>query len=362
MIKGREKISLKQALFLYLTITFSPTIRFSPTYTATVSKQACWLTPFASMLAMFLIVLLFHRIYARYQQRSFSCILYDILGRVAGRTVLALYCIWIILLLALYTRYYAERIVSTLLPSAGITIFIITLLATVSMVLRSGIEVLARMNEIFLFLIFSIIVILFIFNLGNTDFKNFLPVSYLDIVPVLKGSMGISAILGYLVLFFFIGDQINDKEHIKKLGVIYIGLAGFINIIAIATVTGSLGYSFTRHLPIPYFTAIRQISLLNTVEHFESALVALWIFADFTLISSLTYIMLKASAFLFGLSHVRPLINPLLLNIFLFSLYLSSSRFELADFSKQVMLPLNLVFEFIIPVVVFTAGKIRGKI
>ena len=57
MISGKDKISIRQAMYLFLTIVASPAIRLVPVYAAQTAEEAAWLAPIVAAVILFLIVL-----------------------------------------------------------------------------------------------------------------------------------------------------------------------------------------------------------------------------------------------------------------------------------------------------------------
>lgn len=60
---------------------------------------------------------------------------------------------------------------------------------------------------------------------------------------------------------------------------------------------------------------------------------------------------------IFSLSEVKPLISPVTIFAFVFSLYLAHNRFEL----ENIVVPGNIIFGYIFPLITLIVGKIRGK-
>ena len=125
------------------------------------------------------------------------------------------YIKWLAILTALYLRYYSERLLTTILPHASNFLFILIMTATVAVTLRKSVVVLARMNEILFPFLLLVYIGCIIFSLPEFRFKFLLPISRLDIVPMLGANFGILGIWGYLPLIFLFGENIKNKRQIK---------------------------------------------------------------------------------------------------------------------------------------------------
>lgn len=362
MICSKGKISLRQAMFLFLTITFSPSVRLLPNYAAIYGKQAGWLAPIVTFLIMIPIIYMLHNIYKTYKNAAFTYIMNDICGIFAGKTITILYIIWITILNALYVRYYAERLLSVLLPHVNIAIFIIAMLFTVFVVLRKSMVVLARMNEIILAIIVIVFLFSIAFSLPEIKVNNLLPVSRLDIVPILRSNIGILAIWAYFPFIFLFSDIINNKEKIKRIGMETFTFLVIVTTVVIIAPIGILGASIVEISPIPFYSTVKQIALFDTIERIESFLVSLWIISDFVIVAVFTFMVMDMFKTTFKLTETRPLVSMYLIFLYFLSLYISRSIFELQDFSDIILIPANIIFGIGIPILIFTIGKIRKKI
>lgn len=362
MIINKEKISTKQILYIYLVILFSPSVRLIPSFSAQKAKQASWLTPTIGFIALIILFIIIQKIYNSYKNFTFMEIIYDITGSYIGRIIVLVYIIWVTILLALYTRYYGERIIGSIFPNVNINIFIIPMIIFVAYAIRYDIIIIARMNEILFPVILSIFFLFIIFLIPRFEINNLTPLCYIDIIPVLKGSAVSLAIWGYLPFLFVLSDKIKDTQNIYKHGKYAALFLLIATTFLIAMTVGTLGSSVVERLPLPFLVAVKQISIFGTLEKIESMLVTLWIASDFTIISVFSIIILKMIKSFLKLSDIKPFINIFCVFIYFFSLCIAKSRFELEEFSKYIAIPVNIVLEFIIPIVIFIIGKLRKKI
>ncbi|MGB3988972.1 MAG: GerAB/ArcD/ProY family transporter, partial [Acetivibrionales bacterium] len=150
MLSDDKKISIRQAIFLFVTASFTPTVRIVPAYAAQKAKQAAWLSPVVTAVLLILLVQLWQVIYRKYRDKSLMDIYCDIAGPAAGTVILIIYLLWMVLLSALYIRYFAMRLVGAIYPNTDISVFIISMLAVIVYTLGFGVTTLARFNEVLL--------------------------------------------------------------------------------------------------------------------------------------------------------------------------------------------------------------------
>lgn len=364
MIKASDKVSVRQVIFLLLTMVFTISIRILPQVTASSAKQAAWVTPLTALPFLLLLIYIMSVFFRKKENTnlSFTNIIYKIVGGVFGRIIVFLYLVWIVILSALYVRYYGERLVSSIAPNTPNMFFIIFMLITVFVFLKKGIVLIARMNEVILYIIAITFLVLFIMSMPIINVKNLLPVSHLDALPILWGSYGILPAWTYLFYLFFFGDRISDKENLWKYG-----LRGSIFLTAVTVMLfimtiGDLSHSVASRVPLPFFVAVRQISLFEFVERLEAVTVALWVFADFILISVFSYTALSIIKSLFNLKSVKHLSAPFLAFIFVLSMNIANTNFQLERFSKEIVMHANNIFQIGVPILLLIVGKLRKKV
>lgn len=359
MKTSRDKISVKQLLFVFTIIVSSPATRFLPKYSAAKAAQAGWVAPILSTIPFILLILIIDSLLKRHEGQSMSDIINILLGKYLGKLVVVIYLLWTVLLSAMYTRYYVERLTSSIYPSINNNLLIILTLIPIAYMLRSGFTVIARMSEVLLPFIGTMLVMLsfFLFPIIRSD--NVLPVYYNDIVPIIKASFAPTAILAYLFLFFFLSDKLVNLKSFKTFGYI----AAFVNISSLVLVIfiaiGVLGNSVAQRAPMPVLITVKQVSLMDTIENIEAIIIAIWIFADFTLISTLFVVALNLMKSIFKLQDTRYLINIYAILIYFLAMGVCSNKFELEEFSIGAIVPLNIILGYGFPALLLLLSKLR---
>lgn len=358
---SKDKISVRQLLFVFTIAVSSPATRFLPKYSAIEAKQAGWVSPLASAVPFILLILVIYYLLKQYEDMDMYEIINRIMGKFIGKLMVLAYLLWSVWLSALYTRYYAERLTSSIYTTVGNNIIILLSLIPIAYMLRSGFTVIARMSEVLLPFIGGMLVLLSMFLLPSIRSDNILPVSFSDTLPIIRASLSTTSILAYLFLLFFLSDKIVNLKSFKTFGYItaYVNISSvvLVNLITI----GVLGYSVTQRAPLPVLITVKQISLLDTIENIEAIIIAIWIFADFTWISTLLVVTLNLVKSLFRLSDTKPLISLLVILVYFLSLGICSSRFELEEFSNKLLVPMNIALGYVFPFMLFLTSVIKKK-
>lgn len=359
MITDSKKISTKQATFLFLTVVFSPAIGVVPIYAAQRAKSAAWLAAIPATALLIILILIWNSFCTRFQNHSLMDMFSEISGRVPGKIISFAYLVWIILLTALYVRYFSIRLTISTFPNTNSNLFSISILLVIAYTLRHGLTTLARFNEVVQPIVAITFFLLVLMLTPYVKPQFLMPVSYRSILPVFEASLGTVGILVYFSFLFIISDRINNKEVMKKVGI----QASLFLLVAITTLLvitlGTFNYSIVQRTQLPFLIAVKQISLFNVLEKIESVVVAFWILTDFVLISFFIICALRIIQSLFSLQETTRLINIYIIFIFILSMYIANSVFEMQKLSEIFFIPGNILFGFVVPLVQFVIGKIR---
>jgi len=362
LLSSREKISVRQVTILFLLFVYSISIRIFPTYAAKTAERAGWLTPVVAMLPFICLIYTNQALFKIKKNVNLSDIIIKVFGKIIGTIILTVYLIWTLLLLGIVLRYFSERFLSSILPNTPMNFLSVTIMAAVFYTLRHGIVYIVRTAEFFFLIIVVVYISVFLFIIPNIEVINLFPVTHYDVWPLMKASVSILGVWSMFTLFFFFGDKINDKEHIKRFGMhctLYLVIASLM--LLIETI-GVYGYSVMERVSLPYIFAIKSISILETIERIESVALAFWVIADYLTISALVYVAISIIKSLFSVSEEKPFISSVSIFAFVFSNFVAHNRFELENFTNNISLPGNIILGFIFPLVILIVGKVRKKV
>lgn len=363
MLASKNKISIRQAMVILLCVTYSPTMRFIVTSGAKNAKQAAWLSPIISFVIVIPIILMLHSIYKKYENRSFTEVIEDILGTAAGKIVTVLYAVFLTLLFSVNTYNNADNLTTTVYPKQNIMIFIAVNLFVAAFITRKGgIVVLARISEIILPILVVIFLFMVILALKDVKISRITPISHLDIFPAFKANIEILAVWTHLPFLFLLSNYINNKEKIRKVCSLALLLLTLLTMLILVVSIGLLGASTIELSPVPFVTTVKQISVFQTLERVEAFEIGLLVMSDFLISVLFLFTTLNVFKSLFKLSDIKPLAGIYSVIIFILALMMGRNLFELDVFGHGIITPVNIFFGFIIPVIVFFVGKVRKKI
>lgn len=359
MKTGKDKISIRQLLFVFTIMVSSPATRFLPKYAAATAEQAGWVSPVICTIPFIALILMVDSVLKKYEGQGMPDIITNVMGKYLGRLVLLIYILWSVWLTAMYARYYVERLTSSIYPNINNSVLLILSLIAIAFMLRSGFTVIARMSEVVLPFIGTMLVMLSIFLLARIRIDNVLPIYFNDIVPILKASLSSAGILSFLFMMLFLSGKLVNLKSFKTFGYIaaYVNISSLMLIIFITN--GVLGSSVAQRAPMPVLAASKQVSIMDTIENIEAIIIAIWIFADFTLISTFFTITLNLVKSVFKLSDTKPLISIFAILVYFLAMGIASNKFELEEFSNSLFIPASLAFGYGFPAILFVLSKLK---
>lgn len=362
MEKSTKKIQIMQSLILFTVLVYPPTVRLISQSVSKSAHQAGWLCPLFGGIFLILQIYIINSFYSKYKNITLQDIFIDVFGKIIGKIILLIYIFWSISLTCLYTYYYADKILISIFPSVTIRVLILPMIIIIIFAFKMGLQACARAGEIIFLILVSFTTIMIILLFTNFKIKYLIPISYLDILPILKGSLGVSAIWGYLILFFFISDKIQDKECFLKWAKITVIFLITISTLLLSVILGVLSYSLTMRTPLPFITAVRTLPLLESIGRIEPLIISNWISCDFISIFIFSYVSIRMLKSFFKLKNTSFIFTPFFIFISIISIYFSRNKYQVENLSENFYIPFNLTMEFVIPIILWIVAKIRKKV
>ncbi|MDR2420956.1 MAG: GerAB/ArcD/ProY family transporter [Oscillospiraceae bacterium] len=357
-----NKISMRQTMIMYIVACLSPATRLFPSMGARYGRHAGWAGVLVGAAAL---AALAHILAALFKKddgapRGLADVFGSVFGRIGGKLITAAYLLWAVLLYALYIRYYAERMLATIFTTADIRFFMLAMMPLVFIAARGRLEVFARFSEVSILLFTVILLALAMCLMPTFKTENVWPVTHLDAVPILKSSYPVLGILGYLTLFFFLGEHISNKRDAARQGrkaAVYIGV--MLTLIT-AICIGTLSWRVVERMPAPFFSTTKLITVMQPLDRLEALLLSEWVISDFIIITALAFIVMNIAKKFFNLKEERRLAAPVVFFGFVGGIYVAADRFALEAFSNSAAaLAVNVAMGFGVPALTLLAGKIR---
>ncbi len=359
---NKGMISTKQSVLLFLCLAFSQITSTMLHSSVFYAKQTAYIAPLiAAMIASGFFFFIFP-LWKRYQGSSFAGISYKILGSPIGKGVMILYFFWFVFLTSYFIRNCDEKLLTTMYTHENTSYFIIVVLILSAIILRKGIYVIARMNQITFSIIVTLLVLILCLLLPQLSIKNLTPISRLDILPILRGVPAVLSTISYLFFLFLIGNEITVTGPIQRSWGLALFIFTFAAVWILATIIGLFGHGVAKELVWPLLSAVKQVFESKSFSGMESFFLSIWLFSDFISIAFLVYLALSLLKSIFGLTDPMSLLYIYLLFLFFTSRYLVKNLFELQYIGRIIISGGNILFGFLLPFLIYIVGKCRKLI
>ncbi|MGI5849580.1 MAG: GerAB/ArcD/ProY family transporter [Christensenellales bacterium] len=353
-----KKITILQALLIYIMAIYSPAIRYLTRITSIYAQQAAWLSIIASMFIFVPLMFILYKVTKKFEGQSLHDIFCRVFGKPLGKTICIFYIFWLFILLSLLIRYSGEKLISTVFTTTDINLLMFLLVAIVAIMLRWGIQVLSRMNKIILALTIVQFAIVLFFLFMHFKVEYITPVSTLDIKPVAQSMIYPLTIFVYITPLFIFNDQI---QYGKKSFGGFVFTASFLTVALTLLMLAMLGM-FTSQviakLNYPMYTAVENISIFSSSAGLESLFVSFWSITEYITIAFFAYCVTRLIKNVFNLKNQTPVLTAILGAGLVFAIFYKDS-FELIEFSQTIISFVNLIFGLGIPFILFITAKAR---
>lgn len=334
MLEG-GKIDSRQAIFLNVTMIYATAILVIPAMVAGHAKLDGWISSILAALLGLPIAWLTVKLSSLFPGKTLIEYLEDILGRWLGKILGFLYLFWFFHICAMMIREYGDFLTAAFMQETPLIVFNIVVTVLAAYTIKQGLEVLVRVNLIFLPLILFSIIVIFLLAIPQIDLNRLLPILESKPADILKGSMAPLAWFGEISTFAMLIPYLNrpgDAWKIASRSILIVGV--FVTF----TVVGSLatfGY-ITASLAYPVLNEIRVINIANIIERLEPIIMAIWVTGGFVKITAFYYVIVLGSAQWLKLRSLRPLIIPIGVVLVSLSIAVAKNPLELSHFLGNV--------------------------
>jgi spore germination protein len=264
---------------------------------------------------------------------------------VIGRAFGFLYIFYFFILLCRDFRMLILFIHITLLEFTPLLVLAMLILVCAVYMARGGLEVSARVNEMWMFLFVLSVVLVPILVAPDLRMHHLFPMLYNGFVPVLKSSWFLFPFFGEIIILpFLMGyPTFNLKSGMQGL---LIGSAGIFILLACSLLV--LGANVATRFTFPPYELVRLIQLTDFLDRLELPLVAVWMP---TLIAKIAIGMHLASH---GLGKMIPAMSPRELTLPFGALAVACSFWLFRDLSELLLFNrlwpfAAILFQLVIP-------------
>ena len=369
------KFNRNQLIALCSVTLLVPALRLVPSLTASLGGRAAWLSVPAAALPLLGYVWFLSRFMShRKSGEGMAELTLRCLGSGAGGTALLALSLWMLLYAGFILRSGAERMVTMIYPDSSPVVFsVLTGLISIIAALGSS-RSLVRFAKLVQPVVLGTIGLFLLFALTSIDYKNLLPVTTGDALPVLAASLPVIDAVGVVLCFscFLEGSCEYQPRRFRSYALWLIPMLVIFLLLNVAVI-GRFGAELTSLLTFPFFTIVRNLVFFNALERLEALIVSLWLFPDFLLVSALLYSAQHCLRCLLGekpefrgesrfdLSRGRwviPLCGALSITA---AILIAPDASSMTQWSERTIPIINLAVSFGFAPIIYIIGKLRKK-
>ena len=375
MSHKNDRINRNQLLAAAFVGLLSPMIRRTPTVMVRSAGRASWIAPLAAIPVLLLLTLLLKLLFRTKQEgEGLGEIILKALGGTLGRALLMLYALWALFYAGFLLSSGGERLASTVYPYSTAELFIIVTAALALIAALGRVCVLARSAAVFRPLLMGVFIVVLVFIMPDVRSENLLPVTGSDTLPIICAALPVVNTGGVFIYLSFFERNVNGP--VKALNIVpWLIAYAVISCLLCITTVGVYGAELIANTPNPFFIMTRGVSIFGTFERLEALIIAVWLLADFVLISALLLIArlcimlvfnMKPDAVshgsLFSMKNGRWIVWICALVAAAAALFMTPDTMSIASRFTAIAPALHAVFAFALPVTVLIAGRIRKKL
>lgn len=268
----RDILSVRQMMVLLLVALLVPVTDLLPSVVAQRVGRGGWLVAPLALPALLLALWLCSRVFCG----RGLCVE---VGKPVAYTILIIYIVWILLLLALVFRFSAARMgpiyrrVPPTFFAAGVAVLAVWMG-------RGKAAALARAGEIFYLALAVVLVGVLLLAMLRVEWGNLYPVAWSKLPG---GSISAAGILLNVVPVAVLGARVpkSMRSARRVLGWATVFCVTFL--LVLVTVLGSVGSQLCARLDTPYFIMVQGVGIKGAFQRLEAPMAALWLLSDLIL-------------------------------------------------------------------------------
>lgn len=325
---------------------------------AGAAKVDAWLAFLIGLLSGTVLLMM----YAAISRLNPSCTLIEILvrcfGSLFGKFIAILYIWYFIHLAALVLRNFGEFSVTTEFPETPI-LFVILCVACVTVYsVRSGIEVLGRMSEIFSLILGLVLTFVFFGIITKFDVSNLKPFMSQGVKPVIIAAFQVTTFpFGETVAFLMIFTHLNKQKELFKVSLFSLGFVGILLGSALIRNIMVLGADMVSRDVFPSHVVFRLIPGLDVDPLLDVNLTV----AGIIKVGVCIYAAATGLTELLKLEDYKPFVLSLSAFTVSLSVWVYGSLLEMAKWAADVWPYYSIPFQIVIPLFLLAISLIRKK-
>ncbi|SHH32769.1 GerAB/ArcD/ProY family transporter [Tepidibacter thalassicus] len=363
MISSKEKISTSQAVTLLICSTLGVGILSLPRNLVEKVSGAGFIVLIISTLICVLLGYFIYKIIYHFPNKTFMEIGETLLTKPVAYLACLIFLIYYLCSMGIVVRIFAEVVKMYMLKKTPTEVIIISMLFVCGYGAKRGIEGIARMSQVLLFLIVIPIMFIFLFSFETADFTNLMPIFNTDfskiIISVGSTIFSFSGFELMLILGFFLRNP-SKGFKIQYTTLIFIGvLYIFFSVISVAV----FGQVETTHLMWPTLTIVKVIDIPGAfLENLDALVMGAWTLNIFITICMFLYISALITGDILSCKETNYFNYFFIPVVYLISLCPQNLAHVYDILNSKFMVSIQIMAMVVIPTIMFVILILKKKV
>lgn len=350
-----------QLSFILVNAILPTAVLTLPSIATKFAKQDAWISILIATGIALLLIQLAITLSLRHPKQNPSQVARLHFGKFAGTLLALSYSLYFMVICYTVLREFTDFMASTVMTETPILVFSIVFVLLGAYAIANGIEVIARVNVLVLFISFLVLATSTVLFLGEMNFENILPLWDVSLSNQILGAMTPLGWLSESAMILYLIPYLKKPETIRRhtmWAVLIVGISLAWTVLGTIMIFGS---ELVSYLTYPAFNSFRIIRLGRFLERIDIFFVIIWVatvFMKFTIFFFLTVVSLRDTM---QLKTEKSIILPLGILVIYFSI---ASWENTADISRSINFALIpfLLFQNVIVTFVLFLGSYFKKI
>ncbi len=282
-----------------------------------------------------------------------------VFGRVLGKVVSVVYCLFLLPACAVNLRFPSAFLTNIFMLETPFIVFALFLLLLCVWIAKKGIETISRVSIVLSPLIIFFIITYSLLLTNKMDVSRLLPV--FDIPPkkfIQSFNTILSIYMGESFFFSMILPYVKDKKNIRKNYFIGLALGVFVMLVIALMVTLVLG-NVASISTAPLVQTVRLVEVLNINARIEFIFMSFLVIVAFYKCCILFYAALLALETLLKLKSYKVIIIPVAIMVFGLIMITAANSVTLAEDSTNSIPLVIFALLFVLPIITLITAAAR---
>ena len=359
-----SKISVPEAISVILIVLVAHTLVSLPKGLLNVTGSATIINLLYVGIIMFFLVLLIVKLFKDFGGQDIVDIANILGGPVFQKIIGMIFIFYFIFSNSILLRNFCECLKTVYYPMTSLFFILLTFIIALCISNNFGFSVTAKINLIFLPIIFVSILFIFFANNKNLSFENLTPILGNGLFDTFITGIGNLGAFGGIVFLYFIPPYLKEPKKLKKVAMLSIVLSIIYLIICVAIILLTFTFLLKVDEIMPLYSAARYIEFGSFFQRLESILLLIWIIGMTCYFSITLHIVMNIFKKITNIRNTKPLLITfalLMLSISLLPKNYAISKFLETDVYPYLVIGIGMFLSTAILILAYFKVRIKKK-